>query len=232
MRSSNCIDFRDVGTLTGHVERFLETQSEARINEIKEMVVKSMDEISRSLAEAAAELAALDARRAGLVTRITELQQEKAALLPTPEMPLQSDRLPSVANQSSQESKIALFRRLFRGREDVYPKRFESVKTGKKGYQPVCGNEWVEGICEKPRIRCEDCQHRQFLPITDQVVKNHLLGMDPQDRPGRDFTMGVYPMLLDETCWFLAADFDKVSWQTDAGAFQRVLQNSPRRPRD
>ncbi len=181
--------------------------------------MKNLDEVIRSLAETEAEVAMLDARRADLLTRITELRQEKVALLQTHEMPLQLDRLPSVTNHSSQESKIALFRQLFRGREDVYPRRFESVKTGKKGYQPVCGNEWVEGICEKPRIRCEDCQHRQFLPVTDQVVKNHLLGMDPQDRSGRDFTMGVYPMLLDETCWFLAADFDKVSWQVDAGAF-------------
>jgi hypothetical protein len=204
--------------LAGCVEPFLKTQYKTGSTRAK-AAVTNLDEIGRSLAEMEAELAALDARRADLLARITELQQEKAALLPTPEMPLQSDRLLSVTNQSSQESKIALFRHLFRGREDVYPKRFESVKTGKKGYQPVCGNEWVEGICDKPKIRCEDCRHRKFLPITDQVVKNHLLGMDPQDRLGRDFTMGVYPMLLDETCWFLAADFDKVSWQADAGAF-------------
>lgn len=118
---------------------------EPRINEIKEMAVKNLDEFSRSLAEAEAELAALDACRADLLARITELQQEKAALLPTPEMPLQSDRLPSVTNQSSQESKIALFRRLFRGREDVYPKRFESVKTGKKVINPFAEtNGWRE----------------------------------------------------------------------------------------
>ena len=181
--------------------------------------MKNLDDIIRSLAESEVELATLDARRADLLRRITDLHQEKVALLQTQEMPLQLDRLSSVTNHSSQESKIALFRQLFRGREDVYPRRFESVKTGKKGYQPVCGNEWVEGICEKPRIRCEDCLHRKFLPVTDQVVKHHLLGLDPQDRSGRDFTMGVYPMLLDETCWFLAADFDKVSWQVDAGAF-------------
>ena len=181
--------------------------------------MKNLDDIIRSLAESEVELATLDARRADLLRRITALHQEKAALLQTQEMPLQLDRLASVTNHSSQESKIALFRQLFRGREDVYPRRFESMKTGKKGYQPVCGNEWVEGICEKPRIRCEDCLHRKFLPVTAQVVKHHLLGLDPQDRSGRDFTMGVYPMLLDETCWFLAADFDKVSWQVDAGAF-------------
>lgn len=205
--------------LADYIEQFLKAQHEAKINKIKELIVKNLNEISQSLTEMKAELAALDARRADLVARITELRQEKAALFPPPEVPLPSDRSPAVTNQSSQESKIALFRRLFRGREDMYPKRFESVKTGKKGYQPVCGNEWVEGICEKPRIRCEDCLHRLFLPITDQVVKNHLLGMDLQDRSGRDFTMGMYPMLLDETCWFLAADFDKVSWQADAGAF-------------
>lgn len=57
------------------------------------------------------------------------------------------------------------------------------------------------------------------MPVTDQVVRNHLQGFDPQDRPGRDFTIGVYPMLADETCWFLAADFDKATWQDDAKAY-------------
>jgi hypothetical protein len=56
----------------------------------------------------------------------------------------------TVDRRSPPEAKIALFRALFRGREDVYPRRFESRKTGKTGYQPVCGNEWVQGVCEKP----------------------------------------------------------------------------------
>jgi superfamily II DNA or RNA helicase len=124
-----------------------------------------------------------------------------------------------VTNQSSPEAKIALFHSLFRGREDVYARRFESRRTGKTGYQPVCRNEWVSGICKKPRARCEDCAHRAFPAITDEVVRNHLLGMDSQDRSRRDFTMGLYPMLLDETCWFLAVDLDKASWQEDAKAF-------------
>jgi len=127
--------------------------------------------------------------------------------------------LASVTSQSSQEAKIDLFRSLFRGREDVYPRRFENPKSGKKGYAPVCHNEWVNGICEKPRIRCEDCIHRQFLPVTNDVIRNHLLGIDPQKTTWRDFTAGVYPMLLDETCWFLAVDFDKVSWREDVQAF-------------
>ncbi len=179
--------------------------------------MRSIDEIDRLVAEAEGELARLNGRRTELLSQIAALQQEKSTSLQTAEAPLQPAALPSVTNQSPQEAKIALFRSLFRGREDVYPKRFESLKTGKQGYQPVCRNEWASGICEKPKIRCDNCAHRQLLPVTDDVVRNHLLGMDPNS--GRDFTIGVYPMLPDETCWFLAADFDKASWQQDARAF-------------
>jgi superfamily II DNA or RNA helicase len=121
-----------------------------------------------------------------------------------------------IHRHSAPEDKVALFRSLFRGREDVYPRRFESRRTGKTGYSPVCANEWVKGICEKPKIKCAECQHRRFLPVTDDVVRCHLSG---QDANGWDFTMGVYPMLLDETCFFIAADFDKATWQDDARAF-------------
>jgi len=107
---------------------------------------------------------------------------------------------------SSPEEKIALFRSLFRGREDVYPRRFESRKTGKSGYAPACANEWVRGICEKPRIKCAESPHRRFLPVTDDVIRWHLSGYDDA---GQRFVAGVYPMLLDETCFFLAVDFDK-----------------------
>ncbi|MFI5382229.1 MAG: TOTE conflict system archaeo-eukaryotic primase domain-containing protein [Tepidisphaerales bacterium] len=121
-----------------------------------------------------------------------------------------------VNHHSPPEAKIALFRSRFRGREDVYPRRFESRKTGRSGYQPACANEWLRGVCEKPKIKCLDCPHRRFLPVTDEVIRRHLSGQDEQ---GRDFTIGVYPMLLDETCFFLAADFDKAQWQEDAAAF-------------
>lgn len=120
-----------------------------------------------------------------------------------------------VNQHSPAEAKIALFRSLFHGREDVYPRRFESRKTGRAGYSPVCGNEWVQGICEKPRIKCSECPHQRFLPVTDDVIRWHLQGHDDHSR---DFVIGVYPMLLDETCFFLAADFDKTTWQDDVGA--------------
>ena len=121
-----------------------------------------------------------------------------------------------VNQHSPAETKIVLFRSLFHGREDVYPRRFESRKTGRAGYSPVCGNEWVQGICEKPRIKCSECPHQRFLPVTDDVIRWHLQGHDDHSR---DFVMGVYPMLLDETCFFLAADFDKTTWQDDVAAF-------------
>ncbi len=121
-----------------------------------------------------------------------------------------------VTQTSSSQAKIDLFRSLFRGREDVYPRRFESRKTGKSGYAPACENEWVRGVCEKPRIKCAECPHRRFLPVTDEVIRWHLSGRDGDGQP---FVAGVYPLLPDETCFFLAADFDKTGWREDAAAF-------------
>jgi superfamily II DNA or RNA helicase/very-short-patch-repair endonuclease len=120
-----------------------------------------------------------------------------------------------VHHQSAPEAKIALFRALFRGRDDVYPHRFESCRTGKSGYQPACANEWVRGLCDKPKVKCGQCPHRRFLPVTDDTIRWHLSG---RDNAGRDFVMGVYPMLRDETCFFLAADLDKAHWQEDSQA--------------
>jgi len=121
-----------------------------------------------------------------------------------------------VDRTSPSQAKIALFRSLFRGRDDIYPRRFESRKTGKSGYAPACANEWVRGICEKPRIKCAECPNRRFLPVTDDVIRWHLSG---HDADGQSFVAGVYPLLRDETCFFLAVDFDKAGWQEDAAAF-------------
>jgi very-short-patch-repair endonuclease len=128
----------------------------------------------------------------------------------------------SANHNSSVAAKIALFRSLFRGRDDVYPRRFESRRTGKSGYQPACANEWVPGVCEKPRIKCVDCPQRRFLAVTEEVIRWHLSG---RDEGGRDFVMGVYPMLRDETCFFLAVDFDKAHWQQDAFAFLSICRD-------
>ena len=126
-----------------------------------------------------------------------------------------------MTKDSPPDAKIKLFRFLFRGREDVYPRRFENRKTGKAGYAPACANEWIRGVCEKPRIKCVDCPNRRFYQITDEVVGWHLSGRDVQRR---EFVIGVYAMLLDETCFFLAVDFDRESWQQDAEAFLETCQ--------
>lgn len=118
----------------------------------------------------------------------------------------------------SPDAKVKLFRRLFHGREDVYPIRWESKKSGKPGYSPVCANEWVHGVCEKPRIKCSECTHSQFEPVTDLVIVKHLKG---------EITAGVYPVLADERCYFLAIDFDDQDWREDARAvLQTCTQNS------
>ena len=98
----------------------------------------------------------------------------------------------------------------------MYPARFENRKTGRAGYSPACGNEWVRGVCEKPRIKCSDCPHQAWLPVTEEVVRWHLSGADGRGIP---FVLGVYPMLRDERCWFLAVDFDGDAWCDDARAF-------------
>jgi superfamily II DNA or RNA helicase/very-short-patch-repair endonuclease len=127
-----------------------------------------------------------------------------------------------VNHYSTAEAKIALFRSLFRGRDDIYARRFVSNKTGKAGFAPACHNEWIRGICEKPRIKCTACFHQQFVPVSDEAVRRHLAG---QDDDGQEFVMGVYPMLRDETCYLLALDFDKANWPAHARSFVETCRD-------
>jgi hypothetical protein len=115
----------------------------------------------------------------------------------------------------STAEKVALFRRLFRGRTDVYPIRWEGKTSGKSGYAPACANEWRAGVCEKPRIKCGDCGNRLLIPLSDTVIYDHLAG---------EHTVGVYPLLEDDTCHFLAVDFDEADWRDDARAFMQSCE--------
>ena len=130
----------------------------------------------------------------------------------------------SITSQSGEEAKIRLFRSLFRGREDVYARRFENQRTGKSGYYPDCGNERLATLCPNPRMKFSHGDQRQFIPLTDGVIRNHLMGRNPADPEGKDFTIGIYPLLPDETCWFLAVDFDKSAWKEDAEAFRHTCE--------
>jgi superfamily II DNA or RNA helicase len=106
--------------------------------------------------------------------------------------------------------KVTLFRSLFRGRHDVFPKLWINPRADRKGYAPACANEWVRGVCEKPRVKCSECPNQAFIALSDQVVLDHLQGRH---------VIGVYPLLEDDTCWLLAADFDQESWADDVSAF-------------
>jgi len=121
-----------------------------------------------------------------------------------------------VHQYSNVEEKLALYRSYFRGREDVYPVRWNG-KQGKSGYSPACGNEWT-AVCQKPKVKCSACTYQKFLPVTDEVLSKHL---DARE----DRTIGIYPMLQDETCWFLAMDFDKKNWQEDAASVMQVCKD-------
>lgn len=124
--------------------------------------------------------------------------------------------LPSgINNMSDSNEKISLFMSLFRGRDDVYAKRWENPKKGTIGYSPACYNEWKPGICQKAKTKCTDCKHKDFLALNEKVIDDHLRGLG-------NFVAGIFPMLLDETCYFLAIDFDDGEWHKDISVLREV----------
>ena len=126
-----------------------------------------------------------------------------------------------MTNSSPAVDKVALFRLRFAGRTDVFPVRWENVKSGRSGYAPACANEWVRGVCGKPQVKCGECPSQAFIHVSNDVIECHLRGEDRIRANGRggDFVVGVYPLLFDDTCKFLAVDFDGENWSTDAFAF-------------
>lgn len=118
----------------------------------------------------------------------------------------------TVNNDSPTEDKIALFRQLFAGRDDVFATRWEN-RNGVSGYSPACHHEWNRTFCRKPTVKCAQCENRALLEFTDQVILDHLTGKQ---------TIDIYPLLSDETCRLLAVDFDKDSWGKDVLAFKHA----------
>ena len=114
---------------------------------------------------------------------------------------------------STNAEKITLFRSLFMGREDVFARRYENEKKGTSGYSPCCRNQWGAGCVLKQRKKCSECEVRQYVPVSDEVVRWHLRGKDADMRP---FVMGLYPMATDETVRLSVIDFDEASWRRDA----------------
>ncbi len=158
--------------------------------------------------------------------RLEELEREKKKLLSKLSL-LQSRRIPEETNHppigdrisskipTTPGEKIDLFLKLFVCRTDVFPKFWENKKTGKKGYSPVCSNEWVRGICEKPKIKCTDCTHKAFKQLDEKAISDHLTGK---------ITLGTYTIKNDDSCKFLAADFDDKKWEQDIILFKKEAE--------
>ncbi len=118
-----------------------------------------MSNLEQRIAALEHKIQGIDAEREALLQELTQLKNQQQ------QNPVRLITGATVTQQSSNKDKVNLFRDLFKGRDDVYPKRWENSKTGKSGYSPVCSNEWKPYVCEKPRIKCGECQNRSFLPV-------------------------------------------------------------------
>jgi hypothetical protein len=165
--------------------------------------------VTDRLARERARLAELERERTRVLAGIRVLEAERS----TPAAGGVDEGGDSVAASVSPsietaEGRVALFAQLFRGRTDVFARRW-TARDGRSGWSPHCANEWVRGVCEKPRIKCSACQHRPLEPLSHQQLRRHLEGRQ---------TVGIYPLLEDETCWLVAIDLDGASWREDAAA--------------
>jgi len=142
--------------------------------------------------------------RQQLLERIKELEAENTELRKRlGEDVTPTEKKPTVMQNLSLQEKVDLFRSLFKGREDVFARRWYSKTSGKAGYQPVCQNEWTP-MCDKRTFKCADCPNRHFSPLTDNDIYRHLEG---KDADGRD-VIGLYVLNEDNTCHLLCTDFD------------------------
>ena len=164
--------------------------------------------------------------RQRLLERIKELEDENTEL----KKRLGEDVVPVVQKPTamqklSVQEKVGLFRSVFKGREDVFAKRWYSKASGKGGYQPVCQNEWNRQLCDKRKFKCAECPNRQFAALTDKDIYRHLEG---KDTDGRD-VIGLYVLNEDNTCNLLCTDFDDKNcehgYQEDVIAFVDVCKS-------
>ncbi len=149
---------------------------------------------------------------ASIDARLAEIEHEKTLLLARKKELLQPP--PSYTSDAilTKDQKIAIFRNLFRGRQDIFANRWQN-KQGRSGYAVACDNEWLQGICNKPQIKCQDCNHRHFSELSNQVIYRHLAGKQ---------IVGLYPLMHDNTCYLLVADFDKGHWQDEIKAMSKA----------
>jgi hypothetical protein len=146
---------------------------------------------------------------AGARARLAELDGERAVLRKTIAALERDGGGPDITTAAG---RVALFASLFRGRPDVFATRWESSRSpGKSGWAPKCSNEWEPGLCFKPKVKCVACAHRRFVPFSQAEARLHLEGRQ---------TAGIYPLLVDETCWLVAVDLDGSTWREDVSALR------------
>lgn len=133
--------------------------------------------------------------------------------MPQQTLKVHQDTRECINKYSTPQQKIKLFLSLFCGREDVFARRWYSAKLQKGGYQPVCKNEWDTLLCDKRKYKCSNCPNRKLKPLTELDIDKHLRGKD---------VIGVYPLLSNDNCRFLVADFDDENYQEDAIAFKKA----------
>lgn len=142
----------------------------------------------------------LQQERDALLLRVHQLSEENRSLrnqlaLLQPNTTTNSEILQKHSNLSLAE-KILLFQSKFRGRTDVFARRWYSNSTNKSGYQPVCLNEWNPTLCDKKKTKCTECPNRQFAQLDHDAIFKHLEGKDEKARD----VIGIYPILEDNTC--------------------------------
>src|SRR5271167_757714 len=132
------------------------------------------------LAELAERLMSLDQERAAIVAEIEALRSAHALEMSPHTGASTEQDVGRIHMHSTGEKKIALFQRLFRGRADVFPLRWENAKTGRNGYSPACANEWRRGVCEKPKVKCTVCPNQAFISVDEALIERHLRGAGPE----------------------------------------------------
>ena len=181
-----------------------------------------------------------------LQARIVQLEQENAALrallkkhgIAYPETA--ENQISAIANQGSRmlqnevtPQMVSFFYTYFRGRKDVYSVR-SRPKDGKAGYFPVCTHFWDHKLCPKTtgqKIACRDCPNRVYKPLSIRALLAHLKG----EREDSSDVVGIYPLLPDDTCYFLVFDFDDhegtfqgsektVSWRDEVDALRKICE--------
>lgn len=148
-----------------------------------------------------------------LIQIIQKLEKENNELKEKLYGKIEEKEVETEAKAISSEEKVKIFMEVFKGRTDLYAKRWTSNKTGKSGYSPVCKNEFSTYKCDKPRVKCNECPFRELTPLTEDIILKHLKG---------EITIGIYPLLPGDLCNFLAIDFDKKTFEKDVAAFWNI----------